>query len=159
MIQIENDTKLTAKIAIPEIAQERRSVDSPEVNDLIGVSWQAGGQGPHGYDCYGLAVEIARRRGYELPEQQTAESVVMRLNIFDGKSSEYLSRIIRPQPWDLVIFDHRLLGLHVGTMTAEPKHFIHVGEMTRSVLVGRLGSPLFSESIYGFYRCRKKLKP
>lgn len=37
-----------------------------EINDLIGQPYKDHGRGNGGYDCYGLAIEAARRFGYQL---------------------------------------------------------------------------------------------
>ena len=37
-----------------------------EINDLIGTPYRDHGRDAAGYDCYGLAIEVARRFGYKL---------------------------------------------------------------------------------------------
>lgn len=37
-----------------------------EIADLIGKPYKDHGRGPYYYDCYGLAIEVARRYGYKL---------------------------------------------------------------------------------------------
>lgn len=37
-----------------------------ELNDLIGIPYKDHGRDASGYDCYGLAIEVARRYGYKL---------------------------------------------------------------------------------------------
>lgn len=37
-----------------------------ELNDLIGAPYKDHGRDASGYDCYGLAIEVARRYGYKL---------------------------------------------------------------------------------------------
>lgn len=39
---------------------------SIELNDLIGTPYKDHGRGVGGYDCYGLAIEVAKRFGYKL---------------------------------------------------------------------------------------------
>lgn len=36
------------------------------INDLLGVPYKDHGRDASGYDCYGLAIEVARRYGYQL---------------------------------------------------------------------------------------------
>lgn len=37
-----------------------------QLNDLIGAPYKDHGRDASGYDCYGLAIEVARRYGYKL---------------------------------------------------------------------------------------------
>lgn len=37
-----------------------------QINDLIGIPYKDHGRTAGGYDCYGLAIEVARRYGYKL---------------------------------------------------------------------------------------------
>jgi cell wall-associated NlpC family hydrolase len=39
---------------------------SINLNDLIGIPYKDHGRDASGYDCYGLAIEVARRYGYKL---------------------------------------------------------------------------------------------
>lgn len=41
---------------------------SIELNDLIGTPYKDHGRDAGGYDCYGLAIEVARRYGYKLKD-------------------------------------------------------------------------------------------
>ncbi len=120
--------------------------------EFIGKPYQAGGCGPDCYDCYGLAAAIALERGFELPAQSTPESVEMRELLFAKSPSKYLEPVESAQPWDLVVFDHKRMGLHIATMTDEPGRFIHVAELTRTVCIGHVKDPLYRDFIYGFYR-------
>lgn len=38
-------------------------------DDLIGLPWELGANGPDTYDCWGLACEVLRRQGYELDDE------------------------------------------------------------------------------------------
>lgn len=39
-----------------------------QINDLLGVPYRDHGRDKAGYDCYGLAIEVARRFGYKLDD-------------------------------------------------------------------------------------------
>lgn len=38
-----------------------------DVTDLIGIRYKTNGRTKTGYDCLGLAIEVGRRFGYEIP--------------------------------------------------------------------------------------------
>jgi hypothetical protein len=125
-------------------------------NDYIGRGFHIGGRGPQEFDCYGLAKEIAKNRGYFLPEQDTPESVDCRLAIFQKEICPYLEPIERPLPYCLVVFDFRGRGLHIGTVTDRPGRFIHCSSSTKRVVVSKLKDINFNRHIYGFYRLTNK---
>lgn len=39
-----------------------------QIDDLLGVPYKDHGRDKSGYDCYGLAIEVARRFGYKLDD-------------------------------------------------------------------------------------------
>lgn len=39
-----------------------------QINDLLGTPYRDHGRDKSGYDCYGLAIEVARRMGYKLDD-------------------------------------------------------------------------------------------
>ena len=38
-------------------------------SDLIGKPYKKNGRGPDSYDCYGICIEVCKRIGTKLPEQ------------------------------------------------------------------------------------------
>lgn len=42
-----------------------------DIADLVGKPYMAGGRGDTGYDCYGLTMEVSKRKGYLFPDWQT----------------------------------------------------------------------------------------
>lgn len=46
--------------------------DTPNLNDLVGKPFAEDGYGPDNYSCYGLAVEIFRRYGIDIPKTNIA---------------------------------------------------------------------------------------
>jgi len=123
-----------------------------DLNQYIGKPFEIGGRGPAVYDCYGLTKAVAAARSYWLPEQVTPDAVAMRLAMFEKIACPFLAGVVRPRPWAIVAFDYRWRGLHIGTMTAEPGRFIHVGSDTGRVIVSRLADPKYDRFVYGFYR-------
>lgn len=39
-----------------------------DINDLLGKPYKAHSRGPESYDCYGLAIEVAKRMGHTVPD-------------------------------------------------------------------------------------------
>lgn len=58
----------------------------PDLSDLVGKKFAFGGRGPDQYDCYGLLMEVYRRKGVEILDFQSPTdwrqiAVKMRENI------------------------------------------------------------------------------
>ncbi len=117
--------------------------------DLLGVPFKRGGRGPDAYDCYGLVMEIyRRRRQIELPDFVTPLSqgriaTVMRENAWRWKAVE-------PRPEVLVFFRIDGLASHVG-YALENDRFIHVWEQSGGVVIERLRIGDWKNRIVGFY--------
>lgn len=125
--------------------------------DLIGKKYQKNGRGSKGYDCYGVVLELAKRRGFFLPEIKTPESIKLRQAMFEKLSSEYAIPIEKPEPNCIVVFDTRVFGrLHVGMVLENCRQFIHAD--LQRVRVCRLDSFIWKRLIIGFYRLTKKLE-
>jgi len=120
-------------------------------DDYIGRPYISGGDGPDGYDCYGLARAIAADRGFVLPAQRSVDGVALREAVFDRRLCQWTEPIDRPEPWSLIVFDHKSLGLHVGTIIDVPGKFIHVSQLSGSVRIDRIRNRLFKRP-YGYHR-------
>ena len=132
-------------------------IQEPEIrrlwSELVGKRYHRGASGPKAYDCYSLAQTIAARRGFDLPAQNTTESIRMRLAMFEDRANEFTIPVETPQPFDLVVFDRGQWGLHIGTLTDEPGRFIHCSELTGKVEIERLRHPFHAHAIVGYWRC------
>lgn len=125
--------------------------------DLIGKKFQTGGRGPDTYDCYGLIIEIMKRLGKYLPEQDTPAGVEMRLKMFEEISSEFAEPIDKPEPFCIVVFNlRRLSPLHIGVVLEDCRGFIHSAAYIRRVRIDKLDGILWKHRITGYYRCTKK---
>ena len=122
--------------------------------DLVGRKFKIDGRGPTEYDCYGLILELAKRRGFFLPEQNTPEGIEMRMKMFEAISSEFTEPIDKIEPWAVVVFCKGRLGrLHVGTALQDCRRFIHADH--KGVRITRLNSIIWQRKIAGYYRLKK----
>lgn len=121
-----------------------------QYTDLLGKPFQYGGRGPIAYDCYGLAIELQRRRGVALPDFGSAvQRHVIHRMIMDGRSS--FRQIPLPEPWCLVTFSlGRDLTSHIGVVLDDGKRFIHIMQDVH-VCVERLASDTWKNKVTGYY--------
>lgn len=124
--------------------------------DLIGKKFQIGGRGPDTYDCYGLIIEMMKRLGKYLPEQDTPDGIEMRLKMFDEISGRFAEPIDKPEPFCMVVFDMgRLARLHIGVVLEDSRSFIHSAAYIKRVRIDTLSGILWKHKITGYYRCKK----
>ncbi len=130
-----------------------------EWHDLIGKPFKAGGFGPDGYDCRGLAVEVLKRKGINLPdgmadvERDALEGNESRMRLHERITEELpkWERVDRPEPGDLVAIMIRPPYVnHLGVII-EHGRFIHILDKTR-VVTARLDDITWKKRIAGFYR-------
>jgi len=127
---------------------------TPDIADLIGLPFAEGGRGPDAYDCYGLLLEVFRRRGETLPDYgtacgiQTPETIWAVMERFqtawealDGPETGALVALAYPYP---------ILVSHVGVVVAADR-FLHVRRAS-GVTIDRLSSPAWRRRIRGYYR-------
>lgn len=104
------------------------------INDLLGAPYKEHGRDINGFDCYGLAIEVARRFGYELND-------VVYNNHNIELSAEYaptlnVTPIETPREGALLEMQYNN-ELHIG-ICLNAKEFIH---MTRGgCRVNRIGT-------------------
>lgn len=96
-----------------------------QINDLLGVPYKNNGRDLSGLDCYGLAIEVAKRYGYKLND-------IIYENHDIELSNKYLPTlniepISAPQEGALIEMEYGS-ELHVG-ICINSKEFIH---MTRT---------------------------
>lgn len=122
--------------------------DLPEsaILDLIGVPFAYGGRGPDTYDCYGLLMELYRRKGVQIVDHRSPRQISE-----IAKSLDYGLKNWRPveqRPGVGVVFRIKGYGAHVG-MTLKHDRFIHTWEGTGGVCIERLSH--WDKRIIGFY--------
>ena len=115
--------------------------------DLVGVPFAYGGRGPDFYDCYGLLMELYRRRGVTLPEQTSPTSQ----EIISAKMGiELLAWTpCEKQPGAGALFRVGRLISHCG-MVVDQNHMVHAWEKCGGVTVERLET--WTRRLVGYYQ-------
>jgi len=126
---------------------------NPSYSDLIGKPFSYGGRGPFEYDCYGLAMEMYRRMGIDLPDYGSSPSA----SWIHGKIMEkkpLFDELQGPEPFCLVTFTHRPpFTSHIGVVLENSNSFINIRAKT-CVVIERLDSMFWKNRITGFYKPR-----
>lgn len=118
--------------------------------DLVGKPFVAGARGPEAYDCLGLATEITRRRGVDVPRYESTAEEFER-SVGDGVLGP-CTRIDRARAGCVVLL--RSVGgpvsRHIGVMI-DPYRMIHASEDAGQVVVEVLARSVWAKRILGFY--------
>lgn len=120
-------------------------------DDLVSKEFKDFGRGPHGYDCYGLVLEVSKRLGKYLPDYESVVSKAMRQ--IQDKVNTYKSqfeRIEKPERGDLVLITNGRFECHIG-IVIDRGVFIHIKKEC-GVQQVRFNHPLYKSRIEGFYR-------
>jgi hypothetical protein len=125
------------------------SVDPKLFMDLLGKPFVKQGRGPDAFDCVGLALEMARRLGYKLPDYVSSEEVLHQQLGAAGATFADMPQIPRPVPGCIVLLRMRPDMHHIAFMVDEYR-MIHVSGSTGCV-IERVLSPLWQRKIVGFY--------
>jgi cell wall-associated NlpC family hydrolase len=103
--------------------------------DLIGKPYAPMGRGPEAYDCYGLCLEVLRRRDIIVPELASC----LKLNTVDQeKFGDYVA-LWEPCPMEpgaILCFRDDHLVRHVGIALDEHR-FLHSAMRYRQVVIDR----------------------
>ncbi len=128
------------------------------VADLIGTPFlERGRTRADGFDCWGLAREVWRHYGIEVPSYAEAyqvtsdrDEIARLLNTELPKTPWREIPATEAAPGDGVLF--RIAGqpLHVGVLVA-PGFFLHTDRQTGAV-VDRLQAPRWARRVVGIYR-------
>ena len=122
-----------------------------QVSDLIGVPFVDGGRGPDGYDCWGLATEVYKRFGKELPDYKICCEDASRINAEMETQRPRWVKLDAPEVPCLVVMQMGVSFInHVGVYIGEGR-FIH----TRSGIganIARIDDPNWRKRIEGYYR-------
>jgi cell wall-associated NlpC family hydrolase len=128
------------------------SLHTFDYSDLIGKPFANHGRGPDSYDCYGLAKEVFRRCGIELPEFWVSCEDATRIEetILNEKAGGRWVRLQKPQVPCLVVlrFNSDKIN-HVGVYVGFGE-FLHTAKKS-GVHVGRIDHPYYRNVIEGYY--------
>lgn len=127
--------------------------DILDVRDLIGKPFKPLGRGPDSFDCWGLAMEVARRLGVELPDFAYGDDLdVTFLNGLITGNKDRILELGRPEPYCLAGFS-LIPGYetHVGTVLEDCRRFIHI-RRRHNVIISRLSDLFWRPRVRGFYR-------
>lgn len=123
-----------------------------QIDDLIGKPFVDGGRGPDEYDCYGLAMELFRRAGINLPEQNICCMDTPKIAAEIENQRPTWVRLDAPLAPCMVairlspgIVNH--VGVYIGC-----GQFIHAYRNAGGVCVNRINEPIWKRRIEGFYR-------
>lgn len=122
------------------------------ISDLLGKPFTDGGRGPDAYDCWGLACEVFRRYGIELPDYQVSCYAPEQI---DSTYRDQVSGWVRvsgipPVPSLVVIrFNQVIFCNHVGVYIGDGR-FIHAREKT-GVCVESVNHIYWARKVEGYY--------
>ena len=96
-----------------------------DIDDLVGVKYKEDGRDKNGYDCYGLAMEVSKRFGNELPElsdltmpkEKSRDEVLSKIDEEEKKEAN--------EEGDLILInDGNGIFSHIGVYLGDDR-FIH----------------------------------
>ena len=119
-------------------------------SELLSKPFEKNGRGPETFDCVGLAIEIQRRIGRELPAYLSDEAELHRQLAAGGPLSES-RRLDCPEPGAIALI--RMVGdeHHIGTML-DAYRILHTTSQTGGPVIERILTPIWTRRILGFYR-------
>lgn len=101
---------------------------TPDYLDLLGLPYVRGARGPDAFDCYGLAKEMFRRAGNEVPDFHSPGSLEEIEALISSKCRKW-RRVPVGTVNALITFRVEGFGAHVGFMLTDDR-FIHAWEAT-----------------------------
>lgn len=125
-----------------------------EISDLLGKPYQRGGRGPGSFDCFGLGLEIDKRRGVYIPDYETPRDKKARTLLFEFVKDSSFSRLEKPIPWCWVAFriiENGRIKWHCGKVLPDCRRFIHI-RVKANVCINRLNDLYYKEWLEGFYK-------
>jgi cell wall-associated NlpC family hydrolase len=117
--------------------------------DLPGKPYVADARGPESFDCVGLALEIARRLGKQVPDYVSSEA---ELHAQLGAGAATLAdcpQIAQPEPGCVVLLRMSASEHHLAFMVDEHR-MIHTLKGVGCV-IERINSQLWQRKVIGYY--------
>lgn len=129
-----------------------------DLNDLIGKQFENHGRGPDAFDCWGLAMEVMRRGGRQLPDYLVDADATGDINakysslLFSCMSGVGCWHELKgPEPMAIVAIKNRPgLVTHIG-VCLDNGRVIHISRKS-NVMIEQLSSIRLKNRIAGFYR-------
>lgn len=125
------------------------SIDPKLWLDLLGKPFERGARGPEAYDCLGLAIEIARRCGRQVPDYVSDEATLHAQLAAGGSALADMPQIPRPVPGCVVLLRMSPTQHHLAFMV-DSYRMIHASAKIGCV-IERVVSPLWQRRIIGYY--------
>lgn len=118
--------------------------------DLLSKRFEPEGRGPQAYDCVGVAIEVARRLGCQLPAFLSSEAEFHAQLAAGATRFADLERIDEAEPGCIVAFAMRPDKHHIAIMI-DRFRFLHAAADV-GIVCERILSPAWQRKIVGFYR-------
>lgn len=121
------------------------------ISDLVGIPFARKGRSKEGFDCWGLAMEVFKRYGIDIPDynKDSYNEEEIHKEVLKRKELEDWEEIKEPEVPCLVLFQvGKFFVSHVGVYIGGGK-FIHV-RLEVNCCVERLQT--HKNSLRGFYR-------
>lgn len=121
-------------------------------DDLIGKPFVDGGRGPDSFDCWGLASEVFRRFGKELPDYQISCEDASRIDAeIDTNRPQWVrcDAVNPPVPSLVVMYYGSTFCNHTGVYIGNGK-FIHAREKI-GVNIDRVDGLAWKRKVEGYY--------
>lgn len=117
--------------------------------DLLGRPFEANARGPESFDCVGLAVEMARRLGKQLPAFVSSEAELHAQLGAGGVTLADLPQIVKPEPGCIVLLRMSPSEHHIAFMVDEFR-MIHTLKGV-NCSIERVISQLWQRRVIGYY--------
>jgi cell wall-associated NlpC family hydrolase len=118
--------------------------------DLLGKPFADGARGPDAFDCVGLAIEVQRRRGLDVPNFVSDPAELHRQTAAGG-FLDGCTRLNQAEAGCVALIRMGLNEHHLGVMVDAYK-VLHTTAQTKGVVVERILSHLWQRRIVGFYK-------
>ena len=122
------------------------------LNELIGKPYKDGGRGPDAYDCWGIAIEVHRRLGIEIPDFDISAMACEQIHnlVIDQSYLANWREIRTPIVPCIILFKaHPRFIQHVGTYIGAGR-FLHIRNY--GVSIERVLSPLWNNRQRGYWK-------
>lgn len=119
--------------------------------NLLGKQFEYGGRGPDTFDCYGLIIEIYRRRGIILKDYTSPDDRDIIDSLVEEGKEDFI-KIEKPEPFCAVLFHIKGPFItHIGIVLPDCRRFIHCARK-KQVVIEKLDHPFWKNRISGYYK-------